>query len=198
MDEVVLRAMTRWPDVPAVFGWLSLDRRGRWRLRGETIGNGTACDFISRNYLADVHGRWFFQNGPQRVFVSLAAAPMVFGLQPDGRLRAHTGVFVDMPRRVLLDEHGDLLFETPLGAGALDVGDLSLLVERFCDADGAPLADEVVETALADADGAVALWLRLAGPPLAVERIASKQAPAMLGFVREPAACSEDDAEVCG
>ena len=38
MDEDVLRAMTRWPDVPAVYGWLSLDRRGRWLIRGETLG----------------------------------------------------------------------------------------------------------------------------------------------------------------
>jgi hypothetical protein len=25
------------PEVPACYGWLSLDRRGRWRLRGETV-----------------------------------------------------------------------------------------------------------------------------------------------------------------
>ncbi|HMN64893.1 MAG TPA: DUF2946 family protein, partial [Burkholderiaceae bacterium] len=32
MDEQVLHAMARWPDVPAVWGWLRLDRRGRWLL----------------------------------------------------------------------------------------------------------------------------------------------------------------------
>ena len=69
VDAVVLRAMAKWPNVPAVFGWLSLDRRGRWLLRGEPIGNAAARQFISRNYQSDPHGRWFFQNGPQRVFV---------------------------------------------------------------------------------------------------------------------------------
>jgi hypothetical protein len=28
MDEMVKRGMARWPDVPDVYGWLSLDRRG--------------------------------------------------------------------------------------------------------------------------------------------------------------------------
>ncbi|HET8728586.1 MAG TPA: DUF2946 family protein, partial [Alphaproteobacteria bacterium] len=30
MDESVLRAMTKWPNVPAVYGWLQLDQRGNW------------------------------------------------------------------------------------------------------------------------------------------------------------------------
>ena len=34
MDETVIRAMAKWPDVPAVWGWLSLDRRGVWKLKG--------------------------------------------------------------------------------------------------------------------------------------------------------------------
>ena len=34
-------------------------------------------EFISRNYQADARGRWYFQNGPQRVFVSLAYTPLV-------------------------------------------------------------------------------------------------------------------------
>ena len=28
MDEMVERAMTRWPDVPDCYGWLRLDARG--------------------------------------------------------------------------------------------------------------------------------------------------------------------------
>jgi len=27
MDDIVIRGMLKWPDVPAVYGWLSLDRR---------------------------------------------------------------------------------------------------------------------------------------------------------------------------
>ena len=32
MDERVLLAKARWPNVPAAWGWLFLDRRGAWRL----------------------------------------------------------------------------------------------------------------------------------------------------------------------
>ena len=48
MDERVLRSMAKWPDVPDVYGWLSLDRRGNWLLKGERIGNQALRDFISR------------------------------------------------------------------------------------------------------------------------------------------------------
>ena len=77
MDEMVIRSLARWPDVPAVYGWLSLDRRGNWRIKDERIANAALRDFIGRNYAADERGCWFFQNGPQRVFVSLAYTPLV-------------------------------------------------------------------------------------------------------------------------
>ena len=49
MDEMVARSLAKWPDVPAVYGWLSLDRRGNWRIKGEKIGNTALRDFIGRN-----------------------------------------------------------------------------------------------------------------------------------------------------
>jgi hypothetical protein len=85
MDEMVARSLARWPNVPAVYGWLALDRRGNWLIRSthgatprfERIGNAALREFIGRNYAADERGCWFFQNGPQRVFVSLAYTPLV-------------------------------------------------------------------------------------------------------------------------
>src|ERR1700693_3246190 len=71
MDEVVLRAIQKWPNVPSVYGWLSLDRRGNWSIKGEHIANPAIASFIGRNYARDEKGRWYFQNGPQRVFVTL-------------------------------------------------------------------------------------------------------------------------------
>jgi len=69
MDAVVAQ---QWPSgrtLPAVYGWLALDRRGNWLIKGERIANQALRDFISRNYEADDAGRWYFQNGPQRVYV---------------------------------------------------------------------------------------------------------------------------------
>src|SRR3546814_9129311 len=95
MDENVIAAMALWPDVPDVFGWLSLTERGHGRLhpQGDALlpvgvaGNGCSpgqaitsppiLHFIDRNYAADTHGRWYFQNGPQRVYVRLDAAPYI-------------------------------------------------------------------------------------------------------------------------
>src|ERR671937_1305390 len=77
MDALVARAMAKWPNVPAVYGWLALDRRGNWLIKGERIANQALREFISRNYDHDDAGRWYFQNGPQRVYVTLAYAPLV-------------------------------------------------------------------------------------------------------------------------
>ena len=66
MDAAVIAALAKWPNVPAVFGWLRLDRRGNWLIREQQIRQPLAA-FINRNYASDELGRHFFQNGPQRV-----------------------------------------------------------------------------------------------------------------------------------
>ena len=98
MDEIVKAALKKWPNVPHCHGWLALDARGDWYMRDERIqhagpfpqvkGSRITHDklkaFIERNYAADEAGRWFFQNGPQRVYVQLEAAPWVWRVQwPD-------------------------------------------------------------------------------------------------------------------
>ena len=83
MDEIVKQALIKWPNVPHVHGWLGLDARGQWWLRDAGVqaqgpfpqSKGTLVEhekllaFIGRNYEADTQGQWFFQNGPQRVYV---------------------------------------------------------------------------------------------------------------------------------
>ena len=131
MDEAVLRALTKWPDVPEVYGWLVLDRRGEWRLRVqgaepgfERIGNRALRDFIGRNYAADACGRWYFQNGPQKVYVRLAYAPLVVRLDADG-LVDHCGLAFGEPRGMWLDEEGSLLLLGERGMGLMDDRDLA-------------------------------------------------------------------------
>ena len=77
MDETVLAAMAKWPGVPHVHGWLALTARGQWRLGGEPIAHAALRGFIDRIYACDRRGRWFFQNGPQRVYVTLELAPFL-------------------------------------------------------------------------------------------------------------------------
>jgi hypothetical protein len=92
MDEQVLRSLIKWPNVPDCFGWLALDRRGQWRMRdefaqqhklpGQVITHSSLNEFISRNYACDKQGRYFFQNGPQRVFITLDATPWIVRITP--------------------------------------------------------------------------------------------------------------------
>ncbi len=152
MDPSVKDAIARWPDVPAVFGWLSLDARGRWRLHpqglaaqggpGESITNTQILGFINRNYERDDAGRWFFQNGPQRVYLRLDAAPYVLRLSDDNRrLVTHTDVAVETVSSWWLDDAGQLYATTPQGPGIVLDRDLPALLERLVTQDGAPLLD---------------------------------------------------------
>ena len=128
MDELVLRSMAKWPGVPDVYGWLSLDRRGNWRIKGERIGNAGLRDFISRNYQPDERGRWYFQNGPQRVFVALAYTPLVLHFEGEA-VFDHCGRPFQ-PEQALLDEEGSVLMPGKPGIGLLDDRDLAGFVDR--------------------------------------------------------------------
>jgi len=122
MDEIVARSIAKWPNVPAVYGWLELDRRGNWLIKGERIGNPALREFIGRNYEADERGRWFFQNGPQRVYVRLAYTPLVVHYEGD-RLFDHCGRPVEA-LETLLDDEGSVLIRGEHGIGLLDDRDL--------------------------------------------------------------------------
>jgi len=142
MDQDVLSAMARWPDVPAAYGWLSLDGRGRWHFHpggrsaeggpGESISNTQILAFMDRNYDHDDSGRWFFQNGPQRVYLRLDAAPFIFRYSDDKRsLVSHTGRACGPVLSWWLDDTGRLFAQTDIGPGAIDDRDLMGVLEEM-------------------------------------------------------------------
>jgi hypothetical protein len=135
MDDIVKAALKKWPNVPHCYGWLALDARGDWYMRddrtqaagpfpqvkGSRIQHDKLREFIHRNYERSDSGAWFFQNGPQRVYVELEAAPLVLGVQ---RVAEHAWQVCPHssgePLEVLsawLDEHGRLFLATPAGLG---------------------------------------------------------------------------------
>jgi hypothetical protein len=187
MDEIVSRSMLKWPDVPAVYGWLSLDRRGNWAIktaggRFERIANAAVREFIGRNYAADAGGRWYFQNGPQRVFVALDYTPWVYRLADAGEgILAHTGAVPRALEAVFLDDAGALLLETEIGIGVLLDRDLSAFLERYTDVRGPleRLLEEVAQVAEARA--------MLHGKSVRVARTRSADVPRRFGFVQRPA-----------
>jgi len=128
MDEMVARSIAKWPNVPAVYGWLALDRRGNWLIKGGRIANLGLREFIARNYQADERGRWFFQNGPQRVFVTLAYTPFVMHYEGE-RLLDQCGREVSAAQ-AYLDDEGSVLILGQHGIGLLDDRDLERYAER--------------------------------------------------------------------
>lgn len=133
--------MLLWPNVPACYGWLSLDRRGQWRMRGEPVTHAGLVTFLNRQYGRDEHGNYFVQNGPQRVFVELDYTPWVLRLVSDNTLQTHTGESVDDIRAAALDEEGNLLLEFPEGIALLCDRDLPALLDCLCQADGHAIDD---------------------------------------------------------
>lgn len=149
MDDIVKQAMAKWPNVPDCYGWLGLDARGNWYMRddsaqtagtfnsgklgakGSLLKHEKLIDFIQRNYACNALGHWYFQNGPQRVFVELSATPWIWRVGAEQVLTAHTGQSVEY-RQALIDEHGWLYLETSLGFGLVhtqDVPEAALAVD---------------------------------------------------------------------
>ena len=186
MDESVRRAMARLPNVPDLYGWLHLDRRGRWYVDGERITHPRILAFIERNYAADDRGCWYFQNGPQRGYVSLEYTPLILRVDSDGQLMTHTGQPVCAMSRVCLDEQGSLVADTPLGAGVIDDHDLEWALARLR-RDDVPADDQAIAAALAQPDGATTpLRFEFGRASVDVIRVDGDQLPAMLDFIREP------------
>lgn len=148
MDDIVRQAIARWPNVPDCHGWLGLDARGNWYLRddqaqaagpfssaaggganplskGTRLEHDKLIEFIARNYEAEASGRWFFQNGPQRVYVELEVAPLIWRVDagPDWAVTAHTGRSARV-QRCVLDELGRLYLQTDLGFGLVHSQDI--------------------------------------------------------------------------
>lgn len=146
MDDIVKQAMAKWPNVPACYGWLALDARGNWYLRDDraqaagTFASGAPgakgarlehrglIEFIGRNYAPDADGCWFFQNGPQRVYVELESTPLIWRVQADFSVRDHMGRNAQV-QCCLLDEYGRLYLLADSGFGLVHTQDMGLAAD---------------------------------------------------------------------
>lgn len=187
MDEWVIKALRRWPNVPALFGWLGLSRRGRWLIQGESISHQRIVTTLSRNYAGDEQGRWYFQNGPQRGYVQLESTPLILFVTDDRRgLVTHTGLLASQIRDVYLDEEGAVVAMTEHGAAEIAGSDLPWILERLSHRDHA-LNDDALAAALALDSGSVTdIVLTLDSATMPLRRLDFADIPSALGFVREP------------
>jgi len=158
MDDLVKAAMAKWPNVPDCYGWLGLDARGQWWMRDDKVQSAGSfaasfepslssdsarlqsrgallkheklIEFIGRNYAVDARGCWYFQNGPQRVFVELEYLPWVWRLEQDLRVLTHTGKPVDV-EQWLQDPQGRLVGRAACGWGVMHSQDVVRFVEAL-------------------------------------------------------------------
>jgi hypothetical protein len=194
MDDIVKQALAKWPNVPHCYGWLALDARGNWRMRderaqhlnlpGDKLTNPALVGFITRNYAVDERGCWYFQNGPQRVYVQLEATPYIVRTDPAAGWLLHTGAPLGAPETALLTDTGALILQRGEVVAQLDDRDFAHVLPQLR-LNGAPVEDEVLlEWMEGRADGALTL------DGVAVERIAADQLAARYGFVSVPSAPS--------
>lgn len=154
MDELVLAAMRKWPNVPACYGWLGLDARGHWYMRdaavqacgafdsgspqakGTKLAHAKLVEFIGRNYqtelAGDRAGAWFFQNGPQRVYVELESTPLILrvGTKDPTRLTTHCGTETTL-QSCYTDEFGHVYALTEVGLGRIHTQDMHQVADAI-------------------------------------------------------------------
>jgi hypothetical protein len=193
MDEIVKHAMAKWPSVPHCYGWLALDARGAFRMRdeaaqranspGDIIRHTSLLNFIYRNYARDERGAWFFQNGPQRVYVELETTPFIARTDPLHQFVLHDGEVMSDIDEVCLTEHGQLVLINSRQIAMLDDRDLAQCLQLL-KLHGQSIHDDQLIHWLASPTND--LSLRILQRDVPVRWIQSDRLASSFGFLRKP------------
>lgn len=196
MDEAVRLALAKWPNVPHCYGWLALDARGAFRMRndaaqaarlpGDVIRHPALLSFIFRNYACDERGAWYFQNGPQRVYVELEATPFIARTDPAHGFVTHDGIAAGKISKAFMTTDGRLVLQCGDKPAMLDDRDLAECLPRFR-LDGSACDDDALMSWLGSASASSPLLTLMVGSePVQIERIAPDQLEQGFGFVAHP------------
>ncbi|KIF81723.1 DUF2946 family protein [Noviherbaspirillum autotrophicum] len=195
MDDIVKQAMAKWPNVPHCYGWLALDARGGWRMRderaqalklaGDKISNPALLSFINRNYTRDEKGCWYFQNGPQRVYVTLEVAPYVAHTDPVQGFVLHTGEPLAGIDGAWMTDAGQLLLKDGEKIALVDDRDMAQCLSQLYFGNE-EAGDERLIGWLSQPGGNATLSLEHAGRRIEVQHIVREKIADQFGFVAEP------------
>jgi len=195
MDDIVKQAMAKWPNVPHCYGWLALDARGNWRMRderaqklnlaGDRIGNAALAGFINRNYLCDAQGRWYFQNGPQRVYVKLEATPFIARTDPAHGFVLHTGEALKTIDAAWLSDNGLLIFQDGEKVAQIDDRDMAQCLASLHINDE-PCDDDRLLAWLADPSDGSLVTFEIDAKHVTVGRIKRIELADKFGFASDP------------
>ena len=194
MDDIVKQAMAKWPDVPFCYGWLALDARGNWRMRddtaqrhsrpGDKLTNAALIGFIARNYQHDERGCWYFQNGPQRVYVNLETTPFVARTDPAHGFVVQTGAPLTPVTAAFITEAGELILQAGDIVAQLDDRDVAQVL-TVLEADGKPVPDDVL-LAWLEGGAMAAPLLALSGSRVPLQKIGRDAVADRFGFRKVP------------
>ena len=198
MDGPVIAALAKWPNVPACYGWVALDARGQWRLGSPEVGareivrhSGLAA-FLGRNYACTESGEWFCQNGPQRAFVDLEAAPFALRLhEQQNQLIAttHSGLNVEQIRAAHLGDDLQIYLLTEHGLAVVDDRDLPRLLSSFQRADQRTPCSDAAIAAMLDGDPAAPdLCVHWRGDNITLSHTTCAELARRYAFVKHPRA----------
>jgi hypothetical protein len=195
MDDIVKQAMAKWPNVPYCYGWLGLDARGNWRMRddnaqrlglpGDKLTNLALVGFIARNYQRDDRGCWYFQNGPQRVYVNLETTPFVSRTDPAHGFVLHTGAPLEHIEAAFITQAGELIVQAGDIVAQLDDRDVAQALGAV-EADGQPLGDEALLAWLEGATPAAPASLKISGSSVPLQKMDRDAVADRFGFRRVP------------
>jgi hypothetical protein len=195
MDAQVEKALAKWPNVPHCYGWLSLDARGIWRMRdehaqknnlpGDKITQPALIGFINRNYIQDDRGQWYFQNGPQRVYVDLEAAPYIAHTEPHAGFVTQTGERLQAINAAWLSDQGRLWLQGDGKIALLDDRDLAQCLALIHSA-GHVINDEQLLIWLSRSGASEELTLKWDTYAITVGHIEEARIEAQFGFIRLP------------
>jgi len=193
MDDIVKQAMAKWPNVPHCYGWLALDARGNWRMRdeaaqranapGDKLANAALVGFINRNYAHDDKGRWYFQNGPQRVYVNLEATPFIARTDPGQGFVLQTGQALATVEAAYMTDAGAVILQAGEIVAQLDDRDVAQVLGRM-EFDGRPASVEAIMAWLEDDSDELAL--ALPDGRIRVERLSADALQRRFGYVQAP------------
>ncbi|ABR91362.1 Uncharacterized conserved protein [Janthinobacterium sp. Marseille] len=199
MDAIVAQALAKWPNVPHCYGWLALDARGSWRMRneatqeqqlaGDKISHPALIAFIQRNYTHDAQGRYYFQNGPQRVYVDLEVAPYIAHTEPVHGFTLHTGQHFTNIGAAYLSASGKLFLAGDDKLALLDDRDMAQCLAQI-QLDGRDVEDEHLLAWIAQSGGSGALTLQSNAHTIALHYVEDAAISSRFGFIRKPRADS--------
>jgi len=163
------------------------ERTQKLGLAGDKITHPALLSFIARNYTHDDDGRWYFQNGPQRVYVNLEATPYIARTDPAQGFVLHTGEPLALIDDAWITGNGDLILEADDKVAQIDNRDMAEYLEHLR-LDGAAIGDEDLIAWLGDAAHPGKLTLETASRRVPVQRLAEGEMAQHFGFVTRPAA----------